>query len=84
MKMLQTSYKTFGLILTLPLLLASNETVNLSEINLETPTSQAPEIQPIVETSSEIILLQEEPQLPQPETTNRREGREYCQGIGVC
>ncbi len=84
MKMLQKSYKTFGLMLTLPFLLASNETANLSEINLETPTSQAPEIQPIVETSSELILLQKEPKLTQPETKNRREGREYCQGIGVC
>jgi|GEM_PF-4638979 len=82
--MLQKSYKTFGLILILPFLFASSETANLSDMKVERRSAPAPEIQPLVETSSKPILLQEEPQSTQPEIQNRREGREYCQGIGVC
>jgi hypothetical protein len=82
--MLQKSYKTFGLILTLPFLFASSETANLSDLKVESRSAPPPEIQPVVETSSEPILTQEEPQPTQPKLQNRREGREYCQGIGVC
>lgn len=82
--MLQKSYKTFGLILTLPFLFASSETANLSDMKVEKRSVPALEIQPLVETSSEPALTQEEYQLTQPQLQNRREGREYCQGIGVC
>jgi hypothetical protein len=82
--MLQKRYQTFGLVLTLPFLLANSQTANLSETKVDTLSLPTPEIQPVVETSTESILPPEESQLPQPETQNRREGREYCQGIGVC
>lgn len=82
--MRQKCYQTFGLMLTLPFLLANSETTSLSDSRVESLPSPPPEIEPVVETSTESILLREEPQLSQPETQNRREGREYCQGIGVC
>ncbi|MGB3536390.1 MAG: hypothetical protein WBA13_23085 [Microcoleaceae cyanobacterium] len=82
--MLQKYYQTFGLMLTLPLLLANNETANLSDLTVETVPSPTPEIQPVIENSSEQIIPEVEPQLTQPPIQNRREGREYCQGIGVC
>ena len=82
--MRQKYYQTFGLVLTLPLLLANNGTTTASDTRVESIPSPTPEIQPVIETSTDSILLREESQSPQPETQNRREGREYCQGIGVC
>ncbi len=81
--MLHHNPKTFGLIMTLPVLFISQNPASLSQLETEEKMPSA-EVQPVIVIDSESPQPTLQSESSQSEKQGKTKGREYCDGIGVC